>query len=204
MSKKNKKLWTAAWLAACATWAGAARADELQEETWNAKFQTTYIWQTKPSFNAAYSGQNSLKTGHEKAYSFSATAALGWRPWNGTELYLDPEILQGAPLSNLTGLAGLTNAEQQKSSGPNPVLYRARLFLRQIVLPLLGLSARLLRNSKSRYPSRLTLAISCIAMQNRASPPPLRMRPNWKQSITRPSDPMLRSLRGRAGQHSPR
>src|SRR5438552_3909674 len=131
VSKKNKKLWAAAWLAACATWAGAARADELQEETWNAKFQTTYIWQTKPSFNAAYSGQNSLKTGHEKAYSFSATAALGWRPWNGTELYLDPEILQGVPLSNLTGLAGLTNAEQQKSSGPNPVLYRARLFLRQ-------------------------------------------------------------------------
>ncbi|MFC6521575.1 hypothetical protein ACFQAT_19515 [Undibacterium arcticum] len=113
MSKKNKKLWVAAWLVVCATSVAVAHAEELQDENWNAKFQTTYIWQTKPSFNAAYSGQNSLKPGHEKAYSFSATAAFGWRPWDGAELYLDPELLQGVPLSNLTGLAGLSNAEQQ-------------------------------------------------------------------------------------------
>ncbi|MFD2273221.1 carbohydrate porin [Undibacterium arcticum] len=30
-------------------------------------------------------------------------------------MYLDPELLQGVPLSNLTGLAGLSNAEQQKN-----------------------------------------------------------------------------------------
>lgn len=50
-------------------------------EDWNARFQATYVWQVKPSFAAAYSGQNSLSTEREKSYSFTATAALGFRPW---------------------------------------------------------------------------------------------------------------------------
>jgi carbohydrate-selective porin OprB len=39
--------------------------------------------------------------------------------------------VQGVPLSELRGLGGFPNGEQQKTSGPNPTLYRARLFLRQ-------------------------------------------------------------------------
>ena len=109
---------------------GMAAADE-REETWNAHFQTTYIRQIKRAFDAPYSGVNSLKPEREVAYSFSATAAFGWRPWTGGELYLNPELVQGVPLSNLTGLGGLTNGEQQKTSGSNPTLYRARAFLRQ-------------------------------------------------------------------------
>jgi high affinity Mn2+ porin len=109
----------------------SSHAEEAQEEMWNAKFQTTYVWQTKPSFDAAYSGINSLKPEHEKSYSFSTTAAFGWRPWRGGELYFDPEVVQGVALSGLAGLGGMTNGEQQKTSGPNPTLYRARLFLRQ-------------------------------------------------------------------------
>lgn len=118
-------------LLACALTSLAAFAQELREESWNARFQTTYVWQTKPAFSAAYSGSNSLRPEHEKSYSFSATAALGWRPWQGGELYFDPEVVQGIPLSGLTGLGGMTNGEQQKTSGSNPTLYRARLFLRQ-------------------------------------------------------------------------
>ena len=57
-----------------------AYAEDIQEETWNAHFQTTYIWQKKPSFNVPYTGEFSLQSGREKAYTFSATAALGWRP----------------------------------------------------------------------------------------------------------------------------
>ena len=40
-------------------------------------------------------------------------------------------MIQSVPLSTLHGLGGLTNAEQQKTSGPNPKFYKARLFLRQ-------------------------------------------------------------------------
>lgn len=34
----------------------ALAADEIADESWNLKGQATYIWQKKPSFNAAYSG----------------------------------------------------------------------------------------------------------------------------------------------------
>lgn len=108
-----------------------AHAQDVADEAWNAHFQGTYIWQKKPAFTAAYTGVNSLRPEAEKSYSLSATAAFGWRPWAGGELYLDPEVAQGVPLSDLTGLGGMSNGEQEKSGGPNPVFYRARLFLRQ-------------------------------------------------------------------------
>src|SRR5713226_916546 len=80
-------------------------------EDWNAKLQATYVWQAKPPF--------------------AATAALGFRPWASGELYFDPEVVQGVPLSNLTGLGGFTNGEIARVTGPTPAFYRARLFLRQ-------------------------------------------------------------------------
>lgn len=106
-------------------------AQTQESEDWNAKFQATYIWQGKGAFSAAYSGPNSLSTAKEKSYSFTATAALGFRPWVGGELYFDPEAAQGVPLSNLTGLGGFTNGEIARTAGPTLTAYRARLFLRQ-------------------------------------------------------------------------
>lgn len=108
-----------------------AGADMPDAETWNAKFQATYVWQDKRPFAAAYSGTNSLRPDQEKSYSFTATAALGLRPWEGGELYFNPEVAQGVPLSGLTGLGGFTNGEIARSSGATLKLYRARLFLRQ-------------------------------------------------------------------------
>ena len=100
-------------------------------EDWNAKYQTTYVWQAQPAFAAAYSGPNSLSDKREKSYSFTATAAFGYRPWAGGELYFDPEVAQGVALSKLTGLGGFTNGEIARVSGATPTFYRARLFLRQ-------------------------------------------------------------------------
>jgi hypothetical protein len=121
---------TAAWLLFAA--AAAARAGEAPpEEAWSAHVQATYVWQRKPSFQAPYSGPASLLPQRETGYSFSATAAFGLRPWAGAELWFDPELVQGKAFSGLHGLGGMSNGEQQKISGPNPTLYRARLFLRQ-------------------------------------------------------------------------
>ncbi|MFL6663523.1 MAG: carbohydrate porin [Rhizobacter sp.] len=106
-----------------------ATADEI--ESWNAKLQSTYIWQGKPSFPAAYSGPNSLSPERATSYSFTATAALGWRPWSGGELYFDAELSKGKPLSNLTGLGGLTNGDMLKTGGSKAVIYRPRAFWRQ-------------------------------------------------------------------------
>jgi hypothetical protein len=96
-----------------------------------AHAQVTYVWQHKPAFAAAYSGPRSLSPAAETGYSFSATAFLGARAWPGGEIYVNPEVVQGRPLSNLQGLGSLTNGENQKSSGPTPTLYLARLFVRQ-------------------------------------------------------------------------
>jgi high affinity Mn2+ porin len=110
----------------------AVIADQSKpEEVWNAKFQSTYIGQKKPSFDAPYTGSNSLRADAARAYSFSATAYFGYRPWQGGELYLDPEVIQSVPFSNLHGLGGLSNSEQLKTSGSDPTFYLARLYLKQ-------------------------------------------------------------------------
>ena len=106
-------------------------AQEVQEEASGAKFQATYVWQRKSPFDAAYSGVNSISPSREKSYSFTATAALGTRTWSGGELYFNPEVAQGVPLSRLTGLGGFTNGEIARITGPDPTIYRARLFARQ-------------------------------------------------------------------------
>ncbi len=109
-----------------------AHAEIAGLEDTTAKFQVTYNWQRHPSFQAAYSGPNSIMPGHETMYTFSATAFLGIRPWQDGELYLTPEITQGVPFSNnLVGLGGFTNGEITRAAGSNPTLYRQKLFLRQ-------------------------------------------------------------------------
>ncbi len=109
--------------------ATTAFADEA--ETWNAKLQSTYIWQHKPALPSPYDGPHSLIAAREDSYSLTATAAFGLRLARHTELYFDPEMAQGVPLSGLQGLAGFTNGEMARSSGSRPVFYRARLFARQ-------------------------------------------------------------------------
>jgi hypothetical protein len=119
-------------LAVGVTVVGAAGA-HAQQEDWTARFQATYIYQSKPAFDAPYSGPKSLSAEHERSYTFSATAYLGARLWEGGELYFNPEAIQGIPLSEVTGLGGFTNGEIQKVAGPTLKLYRARLFLRQTI-----------------------------------------------------------------------
>jgi high affinity Mn2+ porin len=101
------------------------------EEQTTARFQTTYIWQRKPAFDARYSGARSLVAARDKGYTFSATAYLGARLWRGAEFYWNPEVVQGVPISQLQGLGGLTNGEAQRGAASNPTIYQARAFLRQ-------------------------------------------------------------------------
>ena len=108
-----------------------AQAEQATEESWNAIFQTTYIWQHKPGFNADYSGANSLSPNAENSYTFTTDAFIGVRIRQNSELYLVPEITQGVPFSGLTGLGGFSNGEITRASGTNPTLYRQQLFLRQ-------------------------------------------------------------------------
>lgn len=107
------------------------RADAGEEDT-TARFQLTYNWQRHPAYQAAYTGPYSMISGHETMYTFSSDAFLGFRPWKDGEVYFTPEVFQGVPFSgNLVGLGSFTNGEITRAAGPNPTLYRQKLFLRQ-------------------------------------------------------------------------
>jgi high affinity Mn2+ porin len=103
------------------------------EEQWSVHAQATYISQQKPAFNALYTGPESLTPGRAHSYSFTSTLFLGSRLWSGAEGYANLEGVQGLPISNLTGLGGLTNGELQKTTGTSLKWYRARLFVRQVI-----------------------------------------------------------------------
>ena len=123
-----------AWLACCATlgacWADAPFSTETEDLT--ARYQVTYNWQRHGAFNASYSGANSIQPLSEKMYTFSATAHWGFRPWQDGELYFNPEITQGVPVSgSLVGVGGFTNGEITRAGGSDPKVYKQRLFVRQ-------------------------------------------------------------------------
>ena len=52
---------------------------EITHEDWNAKFQSTYVWQKDAAFHSSYASINSLSQDSFKSYSFTATAAFGVR-----------------------------------------------------------------------------------------------------------------------------
>jgi hypothetical protein len=109
----------------------ATQAQTDEPQIWDAKFQSTLIYQYHPPFNSHYSDVNSLLDTTEKSYTFTNTAYLGVRPWQDGELYVNIEMTEGAAFSDLSGLGGFANGEVTRVSGTSPTYYRQRLFLRQ-------------------------------------------------------------------------
>lgn len=99
--------------------------------TWELHGQTTFIFQGYPAFSASYNGPNSLPFVGESRETWTASAFLGVRLWQGGEFYYNPELLQGFGVANTTGAAGFPNGEAQKSNFPYPRYNTSRLFLRQ-------------------------------------------------------------------------
>jgi high affinity Mn2+ porin len=111
---------------------------DIQDESWNAYGQSTYISSWKLPFYAPYTNANgstnSLVPEAERSYTWSLTLFFGLRLWHGAEAYFTPEIIAERPLSGLKGLGGsIQNFELQKSGAETPELYRSRLYLRQNV-----------------------------------------------------------------------
>ena len=110
----------------------------LEDETWNAYGQLTYISSWKLPFKAAYTNangsNNSLLPTYERSFTGTFTIFLGKKLWTGGEVYLVPELITERPLSSLRGLGGsIQNFELQKTGTATPQLYRSRLFLRQTI-----------------------------------------------------------------------
>ena len=97
----------------------------------NLHFQTTYIYQVKPSFLSPYEGKNSLLGKREEQNSITATLFFGARLWKGGELYLNPELAGGSGLSGASGMAGSSNGETVRVGNSSPTLYKARYYIKQ-------------------------------------------------------------------------
>src|SRR3954464_622273 len=118
---------------ACCAAAWAFGADAAIAEDAELPFevhgQATYVRQYKPAMHSPYAGEHSLRGEREWGYTFTSTLFLGAR-FGDTELYFNPEAVQGVPFSGLHGLGGFTNGEAQRGAGPDIIFYRARLFAR--------------------------------------------------------------------------
>jgi high affinity Mn2+ porin len=98
---------------------------------WNVHGQTTFIGQGYPAIRSPYEGANSLPGGGQTRQTWTADAFLGWRLWEGGELYFDPELAQGFGLNTTLGLAGFSNGEAQKGGTDFPKIRPQRYFIRQ-------------------------------------------------------------------------
>jgi high affinity Mn2+ porin len=119
-------------------WTGSATNDDnsidswaLDPNSWNVHGQLTFIEQGYAGFRSPYQGMNSLTGANQIQNTTSATAFVGYRPWDGTEIYVNPELMQGFGLNNTLGVAGFPNGEAQKSNFPAPRIDIARVFVRQ-------------------------------------------------------------------------
>lgn len=95
--------------------------------------QATFTVQHVFPFHALYSGRNSLTPRGETRETFDTTAAFGFRPWAGAEVWTDPEIDQGFGVSNTLGVAGFPSGEAYKVGKAEPYVRLQRLFLRQTI-----------------------------------------------------------------------
>jgi high affinity Mn2+ porin len=103
----------------------------IAPDAWNIHGQFTVIGQGYPAFRSPYQGQNSLSGANQAKETVSSTAFIGFRPWDGTDIYINPEITQGFGLSETVGVAGFPSFEAQKASFPMPRADVARVYLQQ-------------------------------------------------------------------------
>jgi high affinity Mn2+ porin len=94
--------------------------------------QTTFVSQYAFPFHAPYIGQNSLASNSGRE-TWDATLFIGVRPWQGAELWIDPEIDQGFGLSGTFGVAGFPSAEAYKVGQSTPYARLRRMFLHQTI-----------------------------------------------------------------------
>ncbi|MEQ1638052.1 MAG: hypothetical protein ABL903_15315 [Methylococcales bacterium] len=103
---------------------------DLQDESWNAYAQATYISGWKNAFPAAYTNlngaPNSLSPKAERSFTATFSAFMGFKGWQGAEFYAVPEMISEEPLSGLKGLGGsIQNFELQKNGTVSATWYRA-------------------------------------------------------------------------------
>ena len=99
---------------------------------WSLHFQQTLIDQWHNNLRTPYSGDYSLADRESAKLSFTSTLFIGRRLWKNAAVYFNPEVAGGSGLSGARGVAGFTNGETFRIGVADPVLYLARLYVRQV------------------------------------------------------------------------
>jgi len=102
-----------------------------ERDNWNVHAQTTFLPQGYPAIRAPYTGPNSLPAGGQLQSTWTTTAFLGVKLWEGGEFYFNPELAQGFGLNGTLGLAGFPNGEAQKAGAPFPKIRPQRYYFKQ-------------------------------------------------------------------------
>jgi high affinity Mn2+ porin len=98
---------------------------------WNLHAQTTFLPSAYPAFRSRYAGANSLPGGGQARETWTTTAFVGVRLWQGGEFYFNPELAQGFGLNGTLGLGGFPNGEAQKAGTAYPKFRPQRYYIRQ-------------------------------------------------------------------------
>jgi high affinity Mn2+ porin len=110
----------------------APAVQDAQSERFAIHGQLTYVEQETSSFNAPYSGPNSLSPGTGRE-TFDATLFLGARLWPGAEAWLNADVDQGFGLDNTLGVAAFPSGAAYKIGKNQPYLRLPRAFIRETV-----------------------------------------------------------------------
>lgn len=98
---------------------------------WSIHGQTTFLPQGYGPFHSPYAGANSLPARGMVRETWTTTAFIGRKLWDGGEIYFNPELAQGFGIGQTLGLAGFSNGEAQKAGAEFPRIRAQRYFLRQ-------------------------------------------------------------------------
>jgi high affinity Mn2+ porin len=102
-----------------------------ESDDWNVHAQTTFLPQAYPAIRSPYASAFSLPGSGQLQATWTTTAFLGVRLWQGGEFYFNPELAQGFGLNGTLGLAGFSNGEAQKAGAPFAKIRPQRYYLRQ-------------------------------------------------------------------------
>jgi high affinity Mn2+ porin len=94
--------------------------------------QSTFLAQSAPPFRSPYVGPNSLYPNQVRE-TWDVTFYAGFKLWQGAELWINPEILQGFGLSSTLGVAGFPSGEAYKLGASVPYARLSRTFVRQTI-----------------------------------------------------------------------
>ncbi len=107
--------------------------DDSGPEQWAIHGQATNVWLLQPAFRAPYTGPQSLPPDANGRETVDTTLYLGFRPWQGAEIWINPEMDQGFGLGNSFGVAGYLSGEAFKLGQTDPYYRMARAFFRQTI-----------------------------------------------------------------------